>query len=371
METVGRLAGGIAHDFNNLLTVISGSAELASAGLSEGDPLCLELQEIRQAAERAAALTRQLLAFSRRQMMKPEVLSLSRMVLGMRGMLQRLLGEDIDLDVVATEAGASVLADPGQIEQVVMNLAVNARDAMPAGGRLTIETREVELDQADVAAHPSLRSGPHVLLSVADTGIGMDEETRARLFEPFFTTKEVGKGTGLGLATVYGIVRQSGGSIGVDSDILGGTTFEIYLPRVENTEHEDRPAGTEEGRSGTETILVVEDQEALRQLTTRMLRSAGYRVIPAGDGEEALLLLERHDGPVHLVLTDVVLPGINGRDLATRIAQVRPEAEILYTSGYTDDAVLRHGVLDKAVHFIAKPYTVAELRRKIRELLDS
>ncbi len=284
METVGQLAGGIAHDFNNLLTVIVGTAELASARLREEDPLREEIGEIRQAGERAAALTHQLLAFSRKQVMKPEVLNLSTLVANMQGMLGRLISEDIDLVVVPTMEVGSVLADPGQLEQVVMNLVVNARDAMPSGGRLTIETRNVTLDEADVEAHPRLAPGPHAVLTVSDTGTGMDEETRTRLFEPFFTTKEPGKGTGLGMATVLGIVQQSGGSISVESELGRGTTVEIYLPRVEEVAQEDRPARGVRAVPGNETILVVEDQDALLRLTTRILESAGYRVLAAGDG---------------------------------------------------------------------------------------
>jgi PAS domain S-box-containing protein len=371
MESVGRLAGGIAHDFNNLLTVINGTADLASMKLREGDPLRTVFLHIRQAGDRAASLTRQLLAFSRKQIMKPEVLNLSTLVADLRSMLQRLIREDIDLVVVPAQDLGSVRADPGQIEQVVINLVVNARDAMPDGGTLTIETRDVQLDEAQAGMHPSMQPGPHVMLAVSDTGVGMDEATRMRIFEPFFTTKEQGKGTGLGLATVYGIVKQSGGSIWVYSELGKGTTFKIYLPRVGEVARTVRRVRTLTAVPGTETILIVEDEEVLRDLATHILQSAGYTVLTASSGGEALLLLEHHDGPVHLVLTDVVLPGISGLDLAKRVAEAHPEIKVLFTSGYTNDAILRNGVLDKLTHFIGKPYTMAELTHKVREVLDA
>jgi len=371
METVGRLAGGVAHDFNNLLTVINGTADLALADLREGDPLRADLQEIHRAGERAASLTRQLLAFSRRQIIKSEVLNLNAVIADMQSMLRRLIGEDIELAFVPGQNVGSVRADRGQIEQVVVNLAVNARDAMPDGGRLILETRDVELDEVHAAEHPSVQPGPHVMLAISDTGIGMDEPTRTRIFEPFFTTKGEGKGTGLGLSTVYGIVKQSGGSIWVYSELGRGTTFKIYLPRVQEVARQGRAARPATMVTGTETILVVEDDGALRDLARRILRTAGYTVLTASNGGEALLLLEGHDGPVHLMLTDVVMPGMSGRDLAARLADIRPQMKVLYTSGYTDDAVLRHGVLNEAVHFIHKPYATAELRRKVREVLET
>ena len=371
METVGRLAGGVAHDFNNLLTVINGTADLALADLREGDPLRADLQEIHRAGERAASLTRQLLAFSRRQIIKSEVLNLNAVIADMQSMLRRLIGEDIELAFVPGQNVGSVRADRGQIEQVVANLAVNARDAMPDGGRLILETRDVELDEVHAAEHPSVQPGPHVMLAISDTGIGMDEATRTRIFEPFFTTKGEGKGTGLGLSTVYGIVKQSGGSIWVYSELGRGTTFKIYLPRVQEVAREGRAARPATMVTGTETILVVEDDGALRDLARRILRTAGYTVLTASNGGEALLLLEGHDGPVHLMLTDVVMPGMSGRELAARLADIRPQMKVLYTSGYTDDTILRHGVLNEAVHFIQKPYATAELRRKVREVLET
>jgi len=371
MESVGRLAGGIAHDFNNLLTIINGRAELASMTLSEGDPLRTDLQDIHRAGERAASLTRQLLAFSRKQIIAPGVLNLNTLVVDMQKMLQRLIREDIDVVIAPVKDLGSVRADPGQIDQMILNLAVNARDAMPSGGTLTITTQDVELDEAFTARHPSVVPGPHVMLAVSDTGVGMDEATRTRIFEPFFTTKEPGKGTGLGLSTVYGIVKQSGGSICVYSELGKGTTFKIYLPRVEEVAQEDQPARSAMPVHGTETVLIVEDEEAVRRVARRILESAGYTVLTAANPGEALLLLERHQEPVHLMLSDVVMPGMSGRDLAARIADIRPQIRILYMSGYTDDAILQRGVLDHAMHFIPKPYTPAELQRKVREVLDS
>jgi CheY-like chemotaxis protein len=280
-----------------------------------------------------------------------------------------LIGENITLVVAPAGAAGCVMADPAQIGQVVMNLAVNARDAMLDGGTLTIETRNVELDEAPSVEHASAQRGPHVMLSISDTGAGMDEATRDRIFEPFFTTKDFGQGTGLGLSTVYGIVEQSGGTIEVDSEPGKGTTFRICLPRVENAASRT-PSATAPSRPGTETILVVEDEPGVRRLAERILQMAGYTVLKVGSGEEALSLMERHSGPVDLVLTDVVLPGISGRELAERLAGLRPRMKVLYTSGYTDDAILRHGVLDEALHFIGKPYGAAALTRKVREVLD-
>ena len=371
MEVVGRLASGIAHDFNNLLTVINGTADLAMTDLGEDDPLREACLQIHAAGDRAARLTRQLLAFSRQQIMKPEVLNLSALVADLRGMLQRLIGEDVALVVVPAKDAGSVIADPVQIEQVVMNLAVNARDAMATGGTLTIETRNVDLDEAHAADHPSVRPGPHVLLAISDTGEGMDEATRLRIFEPFFTTKGVGKGTGLGLSTVYGIVKQSGGSIWVNSKPGQGTTFKVYLPRVDEVARRVQPPPTITSVQGTETLLIVEDEEGVRRIAERILQTAGYTVLTASNGAEALLLLEQHDGPVHLVLTDMVMPGMTVRDLATQLKGLHPRTKLLYTSGYSDDAVLPDGLLDKATHFIGKPYAAAELRRKVREVLDS
>ncbi|MCR4374543.1 MAG: PAS domain S-box protein [Acidobacteria bacterium] len=363
METVGRLAGGIAHDFNNLLTVINGTADLALMDMRQEDPLRADLEQIHGAGTRAAALTRQLLAFSRQQIMKPTLLDLNTVIENMRAILPRLIGEHIALVIAPARPLGSVLADPGQIEQVILNLAVNARDAMPDGGTLTMETRDVECR--------STPSGPHVMLAVSDTGIGIDEATQLKIFEPFFTTKEHGKGTGLGLSTVDGIIRQSGGSISVDSEIGKGTTFTIYLPRVLGIPSRSQPIPTSQTAPGTETILVVEDETMLCQLAARILRSAGYTVLTAGSAEDALLTLERQDRPVHLLFTDVVLPGMNGRELATRVVAAHPDVRVLYTSGYTDDAILRLHVRDEATHFVGKPYTATKLTQRVRGALDS
>jgi PAS domain S-box-containing protein len=371
LESVGRLAGGIAHDFNNLLTVILGTTELASMQLREGDPLRAELLHIEQAGGRAASLTRQLLAFSRKQVMKPQVVNLNTLLADLRSMLQRLIGEDIDLAVVLARDLGSVKVDPGQVEQLVLNLAVNARDAMPTGGTLTLETKDVEFDAAYAAMNAPMRPGPNVMLAVSDTGVGMEEATLNEIFEPFFTTKEPGKGTGLGLSTVYGIVTQSGGSISVQSELGKGTAFQIYFPRVEEVAHKAPSAPRVKAERGVETILIVDDEQSVRHLTKHLLEFSGYKVLMAANGGEALEVLERHAGPVHLVLTDVVMPGITGPELVERLAHIRPSLKVLYTSGYADDAILRHGVFDEGTQFIAKPYTVTTLTRKVREVLDS
>ena len=370
MEIVGRLAGGVAHDFNNLLTVINGMADLVLAALPDDDPTRPDLDQIRQAGERAATLTGRLLAVSRRQILKPEVVDLGAVVSGLRDMIQRLVGEDIALVLELAPDVARVKADPGQIEQVLLNLIVNARDAMPDGGVLTIETRTVHLDAVYAAEHPGTRPGPHAMIAVRDTGIGMDESIRRRIFEPFFTTKAHGKGTGLGLSMVYGIVKQSGGSIWFHSEPGHGSRFTIYLPHVIGpTTSRPAPAPASAAR-GHETVLVVEDEPPLRELAARVLTSAGYVVLQAANGPDALALLERHPEPVHLVFTDVVMPGMNGRELAARLAVLRPAIRVLYTSGYTEDAILRHGVLDDPRRFLSKPYSPAVLRGRIREALD-
>ncbi|MFA6147185.1 MAG: PAS domain S-box protein [bacterium] len=373
MEAVGRLAGGVAHDFNNLLTAISGYSELLLHRLPAYSTLRRNVEEIRKAGDRAAALTRQLLAFSRRQVLQPKVLDLNTVVTTMEQMLRRLIGEDIELLTDLSPSLSRVKADPGQIEQVIVNLAVNARDAMPGGGRITVSTADTCLSPAYAAAHPEVRPGPHVLLSVADTGHGMSDETQAHLFEPFFTTKERGKGTGLGLATVYGIVQQSGGHIRVNSAADSGSTFLIYLPRVETAE--DRVQGTDRPSlphpsPGTETILLAEDEEVVRRLTREILSENGYKVLEAENGREALLLSEAHRGEIHLLLTDVVMPKMSGRELTERIRPLRPGLRILYMSGYTDDAILRHGVLEDGIPFLQKPFTPEDLARKVREVLD-
>jgi PAS domain S-box-containing protein len=370
MEIVGRLAGGVAHDFNNLLTVINGMADLMLAGLADDDPARADLAEIRQAGERAAALTGRLLAVSRRQIMKPEIVDLGAVMRGLQDMLQRLAGEDVALVLdLAPELGA-VKADPGQIEQVVLNLVVNARDAMPEGGTLTIEARNVQLDALYAADHPGTRPGPHVMLAVRDTGVGMDESVRRRIFEPFFTTKPQGKGTGLGLSMVYGIVKQSGGSIAFDSAPGRGTRFALYLPQAFAAVAARPAPAPMMVRRGQETVLVVEDEPALRELATRILVGAGYTVLQAANGKDALALIANHPGPVDLVFTDVVMPGMSGRELVARLSVLRPALRVLYTSGYTEDAILRHGVLDDPRRFLSKPYTPSVLRTRIREALD-
>ncbi len=371
MEAVGRLAGGVAHDFNNLLTVIHGYSEMLLAGLPAIDPRHLHAQEIRKAAERAADLTRQLLAFSRKAVIAPRVLNLNVLVRDMEGMLRRLLGADIDLaTVTATDLGA-VKADRGYVEQVIMNLAVNARDAMPTGGKLTVELRNVELDEAYVRNHPEAHAGSHVLLAVSDTGVGIDKATAARIFEPFFTTKGNG-GTGLGLATVYGAVRQSGGHVTVYSEPGLGTTFKAYFPRV----FEDAAAASRSVPSlatlarGTETILLAEDEPGVRSLARQVLESCGYRVLEAGDGDEALRVAAGYRQPIPLLVTDVVMPRLGGREAAEKLRVSHPEARVLFLSGYTDDAMVRHGVLEAEVHFLQKPFTPAALAQKVRKVLD-
>jgi two-component system, cell cycle sensor histidine kinase and response regulator CckA len=371
MEIVGRLAGGVAHDFNNLLTVINGMADLVLAQLADDDPTRRDVTQIRLAGDRAAALTGRLLAVSRRQILKPEIVDISGIVAGLQDMIQRLVGEDVTLVLELAPDLASVKADPGQLEQVVLNLVVNALDAMPDGGVLTLETRTVHLDAVYAAEHPGTRPGPHAMLAVRDTGVGMDESIRRRIFEPFFTTKPYGKGTGLGLSMVYGIVKQSGGSIWFQSEPGHGSRFTIYLPYVTGSpapRPAQPPAATARGQ---ETVLVVEDELPLRELAARVLTTAGYTVLQAANGAEALALLERHSEPVHLVFTDVVMPGMNGRELAARLAMLRPATRVLYTSGYTEDAILRHGVLDDPARFLSKPYTPSVLRRRIREAMDS
>jgi PAS domain S-box-containing protein len=371
MEIVGRLTGVVAHDFNNLLTIINATAELAANGLKLDDPLRVDLQEISRAGERAEGLTRQLLAFSRKQVMQPRILDLSTQVVELQRMLQRLVGEDVALVIVPAEGVGAVMADPGQIEQVILNLVVNARDAMPGGGTLTIETRDATFDEVHAAQHLSLEPGSYAMLAVSDTGVGMDAATHARIFEPFFTTKDPGKGTGLGLSTVFRIVEESGGGVWVYSEVGKGTTFKVYLPRVEDTPGAQQIAAAAMSARGTETLIVVEDDTALRHLTQRVLESAGFTVLVAASGTDALQLLERHDGLVDLMLTDVVMPGMKGPELAARAVDVRPLMKVLYTSGYTDHAIVRHGILDTGRFFISKPYATGELTRKVREILDS
>jgi len=371
MEAVGQLAGGIAHDFNNLLTAILGSTQLLLHNTPSGDPRREDAEEIRHAGLRAAELTRQLLAFSRRQVLAPKVLDVNSVVANMDRMLRRLLGEDVELATSLDPAAGAVNADPGQLEQVLLNLAVNARDAMPGGGRLSIETTRVTLHDEHVERRHRMPAGDYVCLAVADTGVGMDETTQAHLFEPFFTTKEVGKGTGLGLATVYGIVKQSGGYIWVYSEPAHGTTVKVYLPHVPGVAEAPAPASEpQQVRGGDETVLLVEDAAPVRTLARRSLEARGYRVLDAADGPSALELSTRHAGGIAILVTDVVMPGMSGRELAERLAPARPSMKVLYTSGYTDDAMVRQGVLNAGVAFLQKPFVPDTLARKVREVLD-
>ncbi len=374
MEAIGRLAGGIAHDFNNLLMVISGYSEFLLDRLGPDPALRVPAQEISSASVRASSLTRQLLAFSRKQMLAPKILDLNDVVTENLKMLTRVIGEDIDLVMVpATELGA-VRADAGQIEQVIMNLAVNARDAMPSGGKLTIETSNVSLDEEFSRLHASLNPGNYVMLAISDTGAGMDSETQSRIFEPFFTTKGP-KGTGLGLSTVYGIVKQSGGYIWVYSEAGKGTTFKIYFPRVARAAEAPAqvvaPAESIAAEPGTETILLVEDEANLRYLARQFLEKQGYQVIEAADGAVAMQIAVAHEAVIHLLLTDVIMPGMNGRELAQRISEIRPNVKVLYMSGYTENVIGRNGTLDAGVRLLQKPFTLRDLKSKVREVLDS
>jgi PAS domain S-box-containing protein len=372
MEAVGQLAGGVAHDFNNILTAILGYADLLAEGLPAADQRREDLEEIRKAAQRAAALTRQLLAFSRKQVLEPRALDVNLLVDNMDKMLRPLLGENIQLRAVPAPKLHAVRADPNQIEQVILNLAVNARDAMPKGGKLTIETANVDLDEHYAARHATVVPGPHVLLAVSDTGTGMDAATQARIFEPFFTTKDPGRGTGLGLATVYGIVKQSGGSIWVYSELGHGTTFKIYFPALNApAERLARPSAPVLGLVGIETILLVEDDEQLLHVAHRTLEARGYTVLTAGRGDAALETARRHSGPIHLLLSDVTIPDMDGRTLAATLRAERPEVRVLYMSGYADQAIVRHGVLDAALAYLPKPFTTEAIARRVREVLDT
>jgi PAS domain S-box-containing protein len=371
MEAIGRLAGGVAHDFNNLLTAILGYSNLVLEELEPSHPARTDVDEMRKAAESAAALTQQLLAFSRKQILQPQVLDLNAAVARADGLLQRLISEDIALVSRLDSDLDRISADAGQIEQVILNLAINARDAMPHGGKITIETMNVELDDAYAAKHPGASPGAHVMLAVSDTGIGMDDLTLAHVFEPFFTTKRRGEGTGLGLSTVYGIVKQSGGSIWVYSEPGRGTTFKVYFPRVVAGAPAAPAAARAEGLRGTETILLAEDQPEVRSIGSAVLRRYGYEVLEAANGEEALAIIRSYQGPIHLLMSDVVMPSMNGPELARRVQAEHPGMRVLFASGYTDDAIVRHGVLDPGVAFLQKPFTPTALLKKIRELLDT
>jgi signal transduction histidine kinase/CheY-like chemotaxis protein len=372
IEAIGQLAGGVAHDFNNLLTVIKGYSQLSLLDLKENTPLWENIQEIQKATQRATDLTRQLLAFSRRQILDPKVLDLNSLLRDTEKMLRRMIGEDIELITLFSEDLGRVKIDPGQLEQVIFNLAVNARDAMPSGGKLTIETANAELDEEYAHTHIGVIPDHYVRLSVSDTGVGMSREVQEKAFDPFFTTKDKGKGTGLGLSTAYGIVKQSKGNIWAYSEPGHGTTFKIYLPRIEG--ELDTLRGRDDPDSfpkGNETVLLVEDEPPVRDLAIRLLKQQGYRVLEAANAEEALRVAQENDEEkIHLLLTDVVLPRMGGKDLADQVKVLRPDIKVLYTSGYTDDAIVHHGVLNPDTHFLQKPFSLKTLSQKIREVLD-
>ena len=370
LEAIGSLAGGIAHDFNNLLSIILSYSAMISSELKPGDPMREDLEEVHRAALRAADLTRQLLAFGRKQILSPRPILLNDVMRGCHAMLRRLVGEDIEFTTLPSQSLGTTVVDPSQVEQVIMNLVVNARDAMPTGGKLTIETANVDLDEGYAAQHQGVTPGRYVMLAITDTGFGMDPDTQARIFEPFFTTKDVGKGTGLGLSTVFGIVKQSGGHIWVYSEPGKGTTFKVYFPRSDEHAVDTDPPPPPPTARGAETILLVEDDDALRALTTTILRRNGYHVLEAQSGGDALLICEQHGATIHLLLTDVVMPKMNGRQVAERLRAVRGTMRVLFMSGYTDNSIVHHGVLDSDVAFLQKPITPETLLRKVREVLD-
>jgi nitrogen-specific signal transduction histidine kinase len=371
MEAVGRLAGGIAHDFNNVLSVILSYGQMLLADLKPGEPMRDDVEEIQKAGKRAADLTRQLLMFSRQQVLEAKVLDLNEVLTGMDKMLQRILGADVDLVSLPVQPLGRVRADPSSVEQVIMNLVVNARDAMPTGGKLTMETGNVVLDEAYAQAHLGVKPGPHVMLAVTDTGTGMDKATLTQIFEPFFTTKEIGKGTGLGLSTVFGIMQQSGGSVWVYSEPGEGTTFKVYFPRVDASVEATRATEPPTTLRGSETILLVEDDDQVRVVVRGILRRSGYHVIEARNAGEALLHSEEHAGTIDLLLSDVVMPQMSGPALAKRLASVRPNMKVLCMSGYTDDSIVRHGVLEAHFAYLQKPITPEALTMKVREVLDA
>jgi PAS domain S-box-containing protein len=370
MEAIGRLAGGVAHDFNNIITGIQCYSDIILESLSRSDPLCADVDEIRRAADRAASLTQQLLAFSRKQVIDPRVINLNQLLGESKKMLGRLIGEDVELSLITDVDLERIKADPHQVEQVLFNIAVNARDAMAGGGKLIVETANVTLDETFCRQNPGAVAGEYVMLSISDTGTGMDEETRRHIFEPFFTTKEKGKGTGLGMSTVYGIVKQNNGYIAVESAPGEGATFSIYLPRVDEPELERRPSGSQVPFSGDETILLVEDEDVVRRLARKILTRKGYRVLEADRGGDAYLMSQDYDGEIDLLLTDVVMPNMNGKDLWEKIRSVRPGIKAVFMSGYTGDVIVHHGILDAGVEFIQKPFNVESLSRKVREVLD-
>ncbi|HSB54929.1 MAG TPA: PAS domain S-box protein [Gemmatimonadales bacterium] len=370
MDSVGRLAGGVAHDFNNLLTVMKGYLELARLGLAPDNPVCADLSEAAKAADSAGTLTQQLLAFSRKQLINPKVLNLNDVVLRVEGMLHRVLGEDIELRTVTTPKLGSVRFDPGQGEQILINLAVNARDAMPKGGTLTIETANARLDESYARTHPGTPAGDYVMLAVSDTGSGMTDEVKSHLFEPFFTTKAPGSGTGLGLAMIFGAVSQNGGRIDVYSELGHGTTFRIFLPRVPAAAGEEAPEETLAPPRGKETILLVEDDDRVRRLAARLLERLGYRVLAYNGGPAAIEAVRGMVEPLHLLMTDVIMPVMNGQRLSEEIRLLRPGIRVLFTSGYTADVIMQHGVLEEGVEFLAKPYSIGALAQRVREVLE-
>ncbi len=370
MESVGMLAGGIAHDFNNLLTIISGYSHMVAQALAHDPKNRSAAEQVIKASDRAAALTRQLLAFSRRQLLQARVLDLNTLVEGMTPMLRRIIGEHIDLRIDGAADLGRIHADSGQIEQVIMNLVVNARDAMPSGGKLLVETRNAEMSQPFLGRHMDLRPGEYVMLAVTDTGAGMDEKTRAKVFEPFFTTKEEGHGTGLGLSMVMSIVKRAGGTVDVYSELGHGTAVKVYLPKADRSDISPTLTVAPEPVSGWETILLVEDEEAVRTLVRATLEAKGYQVLVAGNGQEALRASKEHAGPVHLMVTDLVMPDMNGRDVARKLHRKRRTMAVLYMSGYTDTSLQHTANLDSSLHFLSKPFTPAALARKVREVLD-
>ncbi|HKP62143.1 MAG TPA: ATP-binding protein [Polyangiales bacterium] len=370
MEAVGRLAGSVAHDFNNLLSVILGHGLLLLNDIQQSDPMREDISAMITAGERAADLTRQLLAFSRQQVLAPRVIDLNTSVRAAEKILRRLIGEDIELIVRCPRRLSSVLADPGQIDQVIMNLAINARDAMPSGGKITIETKDVTLDDPYASEHIDVEPGPYVMLAISDTGAGMTKDVQARIFEPFFTTKEAGKGTGLGLSTVFGIVKQSGGHIWVYSEPDQGATFKVYLPVTQKARDSEFPPEKPQSLHGNETVLLVEDQDEVRAVALQILRRYGYHVIEARNAGEALLYCEQHPLTIHLLLSDVVMPQMNGRKLADRLYQIRPHMKVLFMSGYTENAIVHHGILDPGIEYVQKPLLPETLARRVREVLE-
>jgi len=374
MEAIGTLAGGVAHDFNNILTTIIGYADLMLMDIDIDKPLTDKINEIKIAGERAAGLTRQLLAFSRKQIIQPKILDLNKLLTGIEKMLVRLIGEDIEILMIPESASWQVEIDPGQMEQVIMNLAINAKDAMPNGGKLTFQTANMELNENYFAEHGIVEEqiGSYVMLAVSDTGSGIDEETQKRIFEPFYSTKETGKGTGLGLSTVYGIVKQSGGFVWVYSEPGQGTTFKVYLPRVKaDVKAEEKEQTPVENLGGSETVFIVEDDNSLRNLAQKALQQHGYRVLTAENGEDALRISKEYEGAIDLMVTDVVMPKMGGKETAERLQPLHPQMKVIYMSGYTDESIVHHGVLAPGLNFLEKPFSPANLARKVREVLNS